>query len=76
MGDTDMHQQRHRARLIGEISVLTQELGIDPNQIVADWRDGHDGQHIKDATAVGDLELLRDDLTTRKATAQTTQEQQ
>lgn len=68
--DADARAGHEAARLIAEVAELTQRLGIDPNQIVADWMDSHDGQHIKDATDVGALELLRDDLIARTQTQQ------
>ncbi|GGL27490.1 hypothetical protein H9L10_03665 [Phycicoccus endophyticus] len=55
--------------LIAQIADLTQAKGIDPNVIVRDWMDSHNGQHIKDATDVGALELLRDDLAAKETPA-------
>ncbi len=53
--------------VLAEISGVAQSKGIDLNLIVAEWSDSHDGQHIKDATDIGSLELLRDDLRERQA---------
>lgn len=57
------------APLINEIAALARLLGIAPARIVADWEESHDGQHIKDATDVGSLTLLRDELAARQPEA-------
>lgn len=56
--------------LINEIYTLAAQLGPDgPKAVLKDWAEGHDNQHIKDATDVGGLELIRDDLAERVQSA-------
>jgi hypothetical protein len=51
----------HRG-LVNEIALLADAAGIDRAQVAADWAEAHDGQPITQATDVGGLELLRDEL--------------
>jgi hypothetical protein len=48
--------------LLGEIRELAEQLSIDRKTIAAQWAADHDGQPISQATDLGGLELLRDDL--------------
>lgn len=54
------------AELINEIYNLATERGIDPATVLKDWADSHDGQHISQATDIGALELVRDDIKNRE----------
>lgn len=36
--------------------------GVDVATIAQEWADSHDGQSIGEATDLGSLELIRDDL--------------
>lgn len=54
-----------RVGLINEIARLAAQLPEGREGVLAAWASDHDDQHIKDATDVGALELLRDDLTER-----------
>lgn len=54
-----------RVALINEVAVAADRAGVSREDIAKQWADGHGGQHIKDATDLGALELLRDDLMTK-----------
>jgi hypothetical protein len=56
-----------RAALINEVAVAADRAGIDRNEVVRLWSESHGGQHIKEATDLGGLELLRDDLIAKAA---------
>lgn len=58
------------ASLLAEIKSAAESAGVTLDEVVAEWGATHDGQHIKDATDIGGLELLRDDLLARKAADQ------
>ena len=49
------------ASLVAEVGRLALAAGITA-QVAAEWAATHDGQDIRLATAVADLELMRDDL--------------
>lgn len=53
---------QERLDLINAVARYADMAGIDKGQILNDWADGHDGQHIKDATNTDDLRKLRDSL--------------
>ena len=55
------------AVLLGEIKTAADAAGVDVATIATEWAESHDGQHIKDATDLGALELIRDDLRGRTA---------
>lgn len=55
------------ASLLAEVRVAAESAAVTLDQVAAEWAAMHAGQHIKDATDVGGLELLRDDLLARKA---------
>ena len=55
------------AVLLGEIKTAADAAGVDVATIGTEWAESHDGQHIKDATDLGALELIRDDLRERTA---------
>ena len=48
--------------LLNEIGALADQAGIPKEQIARDWADNHPHERIADATDVGSLELLRDEL--------------
>jgi hypothetical protein len=52
--------------LLNEIGALAEHLGISRERIAADWAESHPNERIADATDVGSLELLRDDLTAQQ----------
>lgn len=52
-----------RAALLGRIKAAAEAAGVPLGQISEEWAASHDGQHIAEATDVGGLELLLDDLT-------------
>lgn len=51
-----------RDALLEQVLEAANAAGVDPRQIVDDWAHTHDGQHIRETTDMGGLELLRDDL--------------
>ena len=56
-----------RNSLLNQVKAAAEAAGVDLATIAADWAESHDGQAIKDATDLGGLELLRDDLQGRVA---------
>lgn len=50
------------ADLLAQIKTAAENAGVSLADIATEWAEMHDGQPIKDATDVGGLELLRDDL--------------
>lgn len=50
------------AALLAEIKTAADAAGVDVATIATEWAESHDGEHIKDATDLGALELIRDDL--------------
>ena len=54
-----------RDNLLTEIKTAAERAGVALGTIAAEWADSHDGQQIKDATDLGALELIRDDLNGR-----------
>ncbi len=59
-----------RTALINEVAAAADGAGIDRTEVVRLWAESHQNQHIKDATDVGGLELLRDDLLAQSALRQ------
>lgn len=57
-----------RLALLAEIGDLADSLGVTRAQVAADWQSEH-GHAIAQTTDLGSLELLRDDLATRKDAA-------
>ena len=53
------------AVLLDEIGAAADAAGVSRQQVAEEWAASHDGQHIGEATDVGGLELLRDDLRAR-----------
>jgi hypothetical protein len=51
--------------VINEIALLADRVGKPRAEVMAEWAESHDGQRISDATDLGGLELLRDDLAAR-----------
>jgi hypothetical protein len=54
-----------RDSLLAEIAALADGLGLDRAEIAAEWSTNHAGQPLRDASDVGGLELLRDDLASK-----------
>lgn len=50
------------AALLAEIKEAADAARVDVATIAQEWAEAHDGQPIKDATDLGALELIRDDL--------------
>ena len=50
------------AELLAEIGALADKTPAGRKGVAADWAETHDGQSLRDATDIGGLELLRDDL--------------
>ena len=50
------------AELLAEIGALADKTEAGRKGVAADWAETHDGEHLRDATDLGGLELLRDDL--------------
>jgi len=50
------------AELLAEIGALADKTPGGRKQVAADWAETHKGEHLRDATDLGGLELLRDDL--------------
>lgn len=50
------------ADLLAEIKAAAEAAGVDLATVAAEWAESHAGQRIAEATDVGGLELLRDDL--------------
>jgi hypothetical protein len=48
--------------MLAEIERLTAETEGGRKQVAADWAETHEGESLRDATDLGGLELLRDDL--------------
>lgn len=51
-----------RNALLTQIKQSADAVGVGLDVIAADWAESHDGQNIREATDVGGLELVRDDL--------------
>lgn len=54
-----------RNALLGQIKEAAVAAGVGLDVIAAEWAESHGGQEIKDATDIGGLELVRDDLNGR-----------
>lgn len=54
-----------RTALINEVAAASDRAGVDRKEVARLWSESHGGQHIKEATDLGGLELLRDDLIAR-----------
>jgi hypothetical protein len=50
------------AELLAEIGALADKTPGGRKAVAADWAKTHEGEHLRDATDLGGLELLRDDL--------------
>lgn len=57
--------ERDRLTLLSQVTEAANAAKVPLTEIEADWAASHDGQFIGDATDVGSLELIRDDLRTR-----------
>lgn len=54
-----------RDALLADIMAAAAKASVPLADVAATWSESHDGQAIKDATDIGGLELLRDDLNGR-----------
>lgn len=59
---TPTREPHPRDALLADIKTAAEAAGVDLATIAKDWAESHDGQPIKEATDLGGLELLRDDL--------------
>lgn len=50
------------ADLLAQVKAAAEAAGVDLATVAAEWAESHDGQAIREATDIGGLELLRDDL--------------
>lgn len=53
------------AELLAEIGALADQTEGGRKAVAADWAETHEGESLRDATDLGGLELLRDDLRRR-----------
>ena len=53
------------AALLAQVKEAAAAAKVDPSTVAAEWAESHNGQAIGEATDIGGLELLRDDLTAR-----------
>jgi len=53
------------ATLLADIKTAADKAGVALTDIAAEWAASHGGQNIREASDVGSLELLRDDLNAR-----------
>lgn len=51
-----------RNNLLAQIKEAAERAGVDLAAVAAEWAESHDGHNIREATDIGGLELLRDDL--------------
>lgn len=51
-----------RANLLAQIKEAATKAGVELSTIASEWADSHGGQSIAEATDIGGLELVRDDL--------------
>lgn len=51
-----------RNSLLNQIKAAAEAAGVDLATVAAEWAESHEGQAIGEATDIGGLELLRDDL--------------
>jgi hypothetical protein len=58
----DDRAEAARTALLTEIGEAADAAGVERAQIASEWADAHDGQWLSNATDLGALELLRDDL--------------
>ena len=61
---TPVRERDPRAELLAEIRSLAGDRDAQL-AVATDWAESHDGQALRDATDIGSLELLRDDLRER-----------
>jgi len=50
------------SELLAEIGALADKTEGGRKAVAADWAETHEGESLRDATDLGGLELLRDDL--------------
>lgn len=54
-----------RDTLLAEIKTAAEKAGVALADVAAEWSASHEGQNIREASDIGGLELLRDDLSAR-----------
>ncbi len=57
------------ATLLAQIKEAADAAQVDIATIAAEWEASHDGQKIREATDIGSLELIRDDLRSKTTPA-------
>lgn len=57
--------EAERQALLAEVAAAADKAGVDRKSVSEEWASSHDGQFIGEATDLGGLELLRDDLMVR-----------
>lgn len=58
-------REDERLALINSVAEAAKAAGVDLSAVLGRWAAEHDGQHIREATDLGSLELYRDELLTR-----------
>lgn len=66
---TDPDVKKRCEGLVLVIAALADKAGVPRAEVAKEWAEGHNGQSLNDATDLGGLELLRDDLQARSAEA-------
>lgn len=56
-----------RDALLAQVKAAAEAAHVDLATVASDWAESHGGQHIGEATDLGSLELIRDDLKARTA---------
>ena len=59
---TPTREPHPRDTLLADIKAAAEAAGVDLATIAAEWAESHDGQSIREASDLGGLELVRDDL--------------
>lgn len=66
-GNVPQGETAERVALLQQIKVAAEAAGVDLQAVAAEWSESHGGQGIGEATDLGALELLRDDLAAKAA---------
>ena len=66
-GTVPQGQDAERAAILRQIKEAAQKAGVPLEAVASEWAESHGGQAISEATDLGGLELLRDDLMGRAA---------
>jgi len=62
LADTTPVVTNPNTELLAEIGALADKTEGGRKAVAADWAETHEGESLRDATDLGGLELLRDDL--------------